>query len=302
MTDRDRLLHIALLAVPGVDPAACARLRRRWGSLAAAIDAGRDAIAGELGLLPPMADPIARLPERLPEARDLLRELEDRDVAVAAPGEPEYPPRLARFPGAPWILFARGDTRAFHSPAVSIVGSRRATEHGRWLAFEIAREAAVRGFAVVSGLAHGIDSAAHRGALEAGGPTIAVLPHGILRLDDRLSARSLFGPALEAGFTALSQFYPAAPFPSDAALRRNWTIAALGDAVLVVEARRGGGSHRTARDAKTLGLPLFVVRWGKKAEQNEGNRILFHRGAAPLGADLPPGEIVDRIAAALPPA
>jgi len=294
MKDSELLLHITLLEASGLSRENYRLLVRRWGSLSAAVEAGHDEIAKELGLLPPMVEPIMRLPDRIPEARKLFEELEENGIRVLIPADADYPERLLKRNGHPIALFCLGEPEVFHRPSISIVGSRRATDEGQGLAFEVAAAAARRGITVTSGLAPGIDTAAHRGALEGGGDTVAVLPHGILGLHERRLYRAVslssFGPA--DGFVGLSQFHPGAQFTAENALARNRTIAALGDSVLVVEARRSGGSHRTARDARQLGVPLFTVRWNEKREQNEGNSILVQRGAAPVDASSDAEDIV----------
>ncbi len=101
---------------------------------------------------------------------------------LVAPGDEDYPELLEQIPGPPQELYINGDPGVLHMPAIAIVGSRNPTRAGARNAFEFARHLGRSGFCIVSGLAEGIDTAAHRGALEAGAPTVAFLGHGIDRV------------------------------------------------------------------------------------------------------------------------
>jgi DNA processing protein len=108
--------------------------------------------------------------------------LEDDAHSVIALGDDEYPPMLAEIAGPPKLLYVKGDVGALHLPALAIIGSRNPTRGGERNAREFARHLAGRGFTIVSGMAQGIDAAAHRGALDAGGKTVAFLGTGIDRV------------------------------------------------------------------------------------------------------------------------
>ena len=188
-----------------------------------------------------------------------------------------YPARLAEVPDAPATLHVRGALVDADALAVAIVGSRRATPYGLEVAETLAADLAARGVTIVSGLARGIDSAAHRGALRVGGRTLAVLGSGVdviyppenRRLADEIAARGAL----------LSQFAPGTPplpqnFPT-----RNQVIAALSLAVVVVEAAEKSGSLITARLAAELGREVLAVPGRITALESHGANRLIQDGA-----------------------
>jgi DNA processing protein len=217
-----------------------------------------------------------------------------RPLVELRPGEPAYPERLLDLSSPPDPLWLDGDLPTTDTPCVAIVGTRRMTPYGRQAAREIAFGLASAGVVIVSGLAQGIDSVAHEAVLEARGRTVAVLGEGLLAFH-RLGPerrRPLARAIKERG--ALVSEYPLDlgaqhwTFP-----KRNATIAALSDAVVVVEAPRGSGALITAKEAIALGRPLFAVpgpigapTWlgSNDAIQDGMARIIF--GPAPVAAEL----------------
>jgi DNA processing protein len=193
-----------------------------------------------------------------------------------APDDPAYPERLATLDPAPllWVRGALGDDDAL---AIAIVGSRRATPYGMQVASRLASELAARGVTIVSGLARGIDAAAHRAALEAGGRTLAVLGCGIDVVYPPEHAR--LTDAIAAQGAVLTQFAPGTPplpyhFPA-----RNRTLAALALGVVVVEAAAKSGSLTTAGFAADLGREVFAVPGKITALNSTGVHRLLKDGA-----------------------
>jgi DNA processing protein len=192
------------------------------------------------------------------------------------PGDPDYPALLGAVP-APPALWVRGVIGADDALAVAIVGARRATPYGLEAAERLASELAARGVTIVSGLARGIDTAAHRGALAAGGRTVAVLGCGIDVVyppENRELAR-----AIEAQGALVSQFAPgmaALPghFPA-----RNRTLAGLALGVVVVEAAERSGALITAGFAGDLGRELFAVPGRITSDASAGTNRLIQDGA-----------------------
>ncbi len=189
----------------------------------------------------------------------------------------EYPSRLSEVPDAPATLHVRGGLRDEDALAVAIVGSRRATPYGLEVAETLAADLAARGVTIVSGLARGIDSAAHRGALRVGGRTLAVLGSGVdvvyppenRRLADEIAERG----------AVLSQFAPGTPpLPQNFPIR-NQVIAALSLAVVVVEAAEQSGSLITARLAAELGREVLAVPGRITAPESRGANRLIQDGA-----------------------
>jgi len=192
-------------------------------------------------------------------------------------GDAGFPSSLAEVPDAPATLHVRGALLDADALAVAIVGSRRATPYGLEVAETLAADLAARGVTIVSGLARGIDSAAHRGALRVGGRTLAVLGSGVDVIyppeNRRLAAEIAARGAL------VSQFAPGTPplphnFPT-----RNQVIAALSLAVVVVEAAEKSGSLITARLAAELGREVLAVPGRITAPESRGANRLIQDGA-----------------------
>jgi DNA processing protein len=209
------------------------------------------------------------------------------EAGIAHIGAPEgrYPGRLAEIHDPPFGLFARGEVDAAlaavaEGPVVAIVGSRRATAQGRAFARALAGRLAERGAAIVSGLAHGIDAAAHEGALGAGGLTVAVLGCGVDVPYPRRN-RELARRIAERG-ALVSEYWPGtvpAPWRFPA---RNRIVAGLAHAVAVVEAGRRSGALITADFALELGRPVLAVPGWPRALASEGCNGLLRAGAALL--------------------
>ncbi len=227
--------------------------------------------------------------------------------ALVTPAHPLYPERLRQMPDAPLVLYARGALRRLEQDALALVGARNATADGLDHAHAFALYLAQHGFTIVSGLAHGIDAAAHRGALEAGseqGGTIAVLGTGADIIyptshrslaEDILSADGLILSELELGRPALAAHFP----------KRNRIVAGLSLGVVVVEAALKSGSLITARLAVDMGREVFAIPGSIHSPLARGPHALIKQGAklvesgADILAELRPG--VGRLAAHLPP-
>jgi len=198
---------------------------------------------------------------------------EARGVRVVGTGEPDYPSWLARTYDPPLVLFLRGTlARDEGERAVAVVGSRSATPLGLTFARALSRSLAESGVTVVSGLARGIDAAAHRGALEAGGRTVAVLGSGLGRVYPREN-QELAGRIAGSGGAVVSEFpMDTAPWKGNFP-RRNRVIAGWGRAVVVVEAGKKSGALITARLALEEGRDVMAVpghpTWPGAAGANE---------------------------------
>jgi len=195
-------------------------------------------------------------------------------------GEPGYPERLLECADPPRALWGRGDPSLLERPAVAIVGTRRATAYGERVARELGRVLAMAGATVVSGLARGIDAAAHRGALDATGATCAVLGTGLdvvypkahAELQLTISRRGLL----------LSELEPANPAHGGSFPRRNRIIAGLAGATIVVEAGAKSGALITAAHALELNRTVAVVPGPIDVPQAEGSNELLRDGAVAI--------------------
>jgi len=195
--------------------------------------------------------------------------------------DPAYPPALRALPAAPAVLHVAGGLDRLLAlvarDPVAVVGSRRATPYGLEMALGLGRGLAVCGLPVISGMAFGVDSAAHAGALEAGGPTVAVLP-GSADRPYPAGKRALFRRIAEDG-VAVSELAPGARVCRWTFLARNRVIAALASMTVVVEAGDRSGALVTARVAGELGRPVGAVPGQVATPQAAGPNALLAGGA-----------------------
>jgi DNA processing protein len=272
----DVLDHLALALVPGLGPRLTAALLDRFGSAAAA----RRVTAEQLRDIPHIgaktADALA------PALRNVdldaeLRLLERHGVRPVPLGYKGYPPPLAGLTNPPPLLYFRGEWTAADSTAVGIVGSRSCTAYGRRLAEGIARGLVRAGFTVVSGLARGIDGAAHRAALGAGGRTVAVLAGGLSEIyppEHADLANEVAGRGCLLTETPMTVAPQPGMFPA-----RNRIISGLSRAVVVVEANARSGALITARHALEQGREVFAVPGPVDSAASAGCLALIRTGA-----------------------
>ncbi|MGH9208741.1 MAG: DNA-processing protein DprA, partial [Acidimicrobiales bacterium] len=206
-------------------------------------------------------------------------------VQVLLPGRAGYPSMLIGDPGAPAVLFALGEPGVPEGrPRVAIVGTRSATHYGRQVASDLASELASAGVVVVSGLARGIDGAAHagvvRGARDGAAPPVAVVGTGLdvvypssnAKLWSEVAARGAVFSESPLGTRPHPGVFPA----------RNRIIAALSDVVVVVESHYGGGSLYTAEAAARRSIPVCAVPGSVHSRASEGSNALLVDGCAPV--------------------
>jgi DNA processing protein len=210
-----------------------------------------------------------------------------------------YPRRLAASAFAPRWLFAIGDPSIARAATLAIVGTRTCTTYGRDLAYAYGAVAASMGWCVVSGLAKGIDGAAHEGSLSAGGRCVAVLGSGVDVVYPRRH-RALYRSITERDGAVVSEFPPMTPphawrFPT-----RNRIIAGMADVVLVVEANASGGALITAGLALDMGVPVFATPGDVDRPASIGTNLLIRDGAFPVFGDDDLAEVLDLIVPSLP--
>jgi DNA processing protein len=209
-------------------------------------------------------------------------ELEAKGIRFVGRSSPEFPSLLRAIHDPPVGLFLRGagDPELLHRPAVAVVGARSCSPYGAQTARMLGRELAAAGLVVVSGLARGIDGAAHRGALDAGGLTVAVLGCGIDR-DYPASHRDLARGIAERGLIVAEYAVGVEPapwrFPA-----RNRIIAGLSAATVVVEARERSGALITADLALEEGREVFAVPGEITSSLSQGTNAMLRSGATPL--------------------
>jgi DNA processing protein len=211
-----------------------------------------------------------------PDARATREAAEAAGIHVLAWDDPRYPAALLAIPDVPPVLWYRGRLDAFRAPAVAVVGSRAASAVAMETAERLGADLAARGVTVVSGLARGVDSAAHRGAIETG-RTIAVLGSGVDRMYPPEHA-SLAEQITRDGLI-VSEFPPGTPPLAFHFPLRNRIISGLSSAVVVVEANEKSGSLITAASALEQGRDVMAVPGNVLSGRNRGAHALIRDGA-----------------------
>ncbi|MBD0416334.1 DNA-processing protein DprA [Oryzicola mucosus] len=268
LTDRQRINWLRLIRTPNVGPASFRDLVNRFGSAEAAI-----AMLPEL-----MLSGGAKRVVTIPSVDDAEREIEalhrfgGRFVAI---GEPDYPPVVRNMDHPPPLLSVKGDTSVFALPAIAIVGARNASLAGIKFARKLAYDLGSAGYSVVSGLARGIDTAAHQGSLATG--TVAVLAGGLdciyppenAGLFDEIVARGAAVSEMPFGWKPRAQDFP----------RRNRIVAGMSLGLIVVEAADRSGSLISARLANEMGRLVFAVPGSPLDPRAAGTNRLLKDGA-----------------------
>jgi DNA processing protein len=272
----ERDCWIALSLVPGIGPASFAQLLRRHGSAAEAWRAGAEGLSD----LPHLGGDAVAAVERLgrQDPREIARRIAERTAAaggrVITGLDVGYPYALRTIDPRPPTLYVAVDGVALEARAVAIVGTRRASGYGLATANEIADELARAGMVVVSGLALGIDGAAHRAAVAAGARTIAVLPSPLDRIYPPRH-RSLARDIVRLGGALVSEVAIGAAVGRPDFARRNRIIAGLSEAVVVVEAPDRSGALLTAAAAAAIGRETYAVPGPIDAMASRGcNRLI----------------------------
>jgi DNA processing protein len=221
----------------------------------------------------------------LPDPREAYEHMESLGIRLALGTAPEFPEPLRHIPYPPFGIYLRGGALlAMHgishnaAPTLAIVGTRRASADGKRTARYFARELAAAGCTIVSGLAFGIDAAAHEGALDAGGATVAVLAGGLDTIYPH-SHDALARRILERGGTLVSEYPPGEEPFGYRFIERNRIISGISRGVLIVEAPESSGSLATARYAVEQDREVFVVPGAVSAANFKGSHALIRQGA-----------------------
>ncbi len=268
LTQEEAFARIRLLRSPNVGPVSYRQLLARFGNAIAALEALPD-LAGRAGK-PYEAAPVKRIHNETMAMRKAGARYLFHDSR-------EYPPLLAQVSGAPPILTCRGDPELALRPCVALVGARNASAAAIRLARDFAFGLADAGFTVVSGLARGIDGAAHEGALAAGGATVGVIASGIdvayppehKDLHEQIAQKGLLLAEQPCGTEPLARHFPA----------RNRIIAGLSAGTLVVEAAPKSGSLITARLAGEMGREVMAIPGSPLEPRAHGCNGLIRDGA-----------------------
>lgn len=271
---------IALNMTPGVGPRVTARLLEHFGSAEAIFDAPRRDLA-LLRLTPETIESIANreLYDRAEAEIGKVRKL-GGDILVLDDGI--YPTLLRETYDPPVVLYVKGAwAECLDLPCVAIVGSRRCSTYGQNAALMLSRELAQRGVTIISGMARGIDAAAHRGAMEAGGRTVAVMGTGLDQVYPR-DHQKLAQEILKHNGALVTQFPLGTPPVSENFPYRNRVISGLSLGVVVVEAAENSGSLITARLAMEQNREVFAVPGNITSSNSFGTNYLIKGAGAKL--------------------
>jgi DNA processing protein len=265
---------LQLTLTPGLGAATLRGLLQKFGLPDNVLAAARAELARHLS-----AESLQAL-----DSRGVANAVESALAWLAQPGnsivtlaDATYPRRLLEIADPPVLLYCRGRAELLNQPALAVVGSRNATAQGATSAEQFARAFSAAGLTIVSGLAQGIDAAAHRGGLAAPGSTIAVLGTGVdnvypkanAALAEEIAARGLLLSEFPLGTQALAHHFP----------RRNRLISGLAQGCLVIEAALGSGSLITARSAAEQGREVFALPGSIHSPLSKGCHALIKQGA-----------------------
>ncbi|HEY2883314.1 MAG TPA: DNA-processing protein DprA [Pirellulales bacterium] len=268
--------RLRLAMISGVGPRMRQRLLERFGTAAAVLDAA----PADLRTVPRLGSKLCQAICTAREAIDAEAEIElcrREQVEIVTEQDENFPRPLREVPDPPGVLFVRGKLQATDAMAIAIVGSRHATRYGLEQAERLAGGLARAGLTIISGLARGIDAAAHRGALAAGGRTIGVLASGVLNIyppehDDLAAQIAREGAVISEAPPRVEPL--AGMFP-----QRNRIISGMSLGVLVVEASTRSGALITARHAMEQGRDVFAVPGPITSRMSHGCHRLIRDGA-----------------------
>ena len=301
MTSLESLLALNLL--PGLGPIRVRRLIEHFGDAKSILRSSPAKLAGVTGIGPESASMIASWEDRVDLPREIAN-IRSRGLALLKPGDPAWPPAFYHLPDAPLLLYVWGRVLERDSRALAIVGSRKTTHYGRSCAHKLSFQLAHAGLTIVSGLARGIDTAAHEGALAAEGRTIAVLGSGLGQLYPPENM-ALAERIANSNGAVVSEF-PIEYGPSRNTFpQRNRIVAGWCEGILVVECARRSGALITADLAGDYGKHIFAVPGAIDRPSSEGCNDLLRTGASLVSEgshildELPPLPLKSRTSAPL---
>ena len=267
---------LTLNLTEGIGAVLAARLEQAFGSLEAAVAAPAAALERVPGIGPVLSRAIAATRDQ-GLARRELDEAARLGIRILTADDPDFPEPLRATYDPPIVLYARGTLLPADALAVAVVGTRNPTPYGRAQAERFGRDLAAAGLTVVSGLARGVDAAAHAAALDAGGRTLAVLGSGLTRIyptENEDLARRIVGQGALLAEVNLRASPDAKNFP-----RRNRIVSGLSLGVLVIEAGRKSGTLITVAQALDQGREVFAVPGRVDSENSTGCHALIRQGA-----------------------
>jgi len=275
-TNDARLAWMALILSPGMGAIRSWRTMQRLGDAASLLTLPLTELEG-LGL-PAAAAQFVADGRALAAAENEVRKAEEAGVAFLTPEDEAYPERLRQIYDPPAVLWLRGDPSILNLPGIGVVGTRHPSTYGQGMAELLARDLAARGLVIQSGMARGIDTAAHKGALTAGGKTVAVWGTGVDVIYPKENKRLAEEILLKGG--AIVSEFPLGTFPAPQNFPvRNRIISGMSVGVLVVEAGEYSGTRVTARCALEQGRDIYAVPGNVTNKNAWGPNTLIKQGA-----------------------
>lgn len=268
--------ELLLSLVSGVGPRLRTLLLERFESAEAVLNAAPSELRSVPGIGPKLAGNISRAKSELDPDRE-IELCRERSIDILTQAGDRYPPSLKEIPDPPPMLFMQGQIEARDALAIAIVGTRHATAYGLRQTERLASSLARAGFTIISGLARGVDAAAHRGALKAGGRTIAVLGSGLLNLYPPEHG-PLYDEIAKNG-AVLSESPPETPPQAGLFPQRNRIVSGMSLGVIIIEAAERSGALITARLAYEQGREVFALPGPVDSRMSKGCHQLLRDGA-----------------------
>jgi len=268
--------YIALNLLPNIGPVRVHRLLEHFGSAQSILSATSSELMQVRGIGKNASNVIANWQQNI-DLGEELEKIRSRKINIITPEDPTYPSLLRQIYDPPVVLYSWGNLEKSDSEAISIVGSRQATHYGRETARKFGFQLANAGLCVVSGMARGIDSAAHEGALAAGGRTIAVIGSGLGELYPRENQQ--LAEKISANGAVISEFPVDFPPQKRSFPQRNRIVAGWARGTLVIEAGARSGALITAAQASDSNRDVYAIPGQINRPVSEGTNRLIQQGA-----------------------
>ena len=275
-TEKSQLGWLALALTPGMGPTRIWRAMERLGSAKKVLEATLTEL--ECAGMPASAAQFVFDGRARAAAVEEMKRVTEAGVTLLTPDDEAYPERLKEIYDPPAVLWVRGNAELLRRPGIAVVGTRQPTPYGAGMAELLSRELAQRRLVILSGMARGVDTAAHKGALDAGGKTVAVWGTGIDVIYPKENKR-LAEQIVETGSTIVSE-YPMGTFPAPQNFPiRNRILSGMSVGVLVIEAAEYSGTRITARLATDQGRDVYAVPGNVTNKNAWGPNTLIKQGA-----------------------